>query len=47
MIDFQQPLSKVNISNFAFGEWVLLLSGIRRAVAVTTLMALKLFFLEL
>ena len=44
MLELSQPPNKanqkqtrVNISSLAFGEYVLLSSGIRRAVAVTTI----------
>ena len=54
MLELPQPPNKanrkqtrVNISSFAFGEWVLLSSGIRRSVAVTTVMPLDLFFLKI
>ena len=39
--------ARVNISNFAFCEWVLLPSRIRSAVAATTIMPLDLCFLRL
>ena len=54
MIEFPQPPSKanqkktrVNIINFTFCECVFIPSGVRSAVAVTTVLQLDLFFLKL